>query len=217
MLALTILSIFILIIVLIIFLEYRNEKKYQAKRRSESKQKTKPRKKLKVRKVSPKPEVKPEPTPKPEPVVEPEPVPEPEVVIAPEPEPVPEPEPIPEPEVVEETKVLPEVKYPKFSHARLVEMGLSDEEAVEFVQELIPQIELQIPLIEEVMNIPDFHQMERLTHSIKGSATNIGTGGVSDLLVECNTYLKSGTDIDIAKVYFEALKHYTKELREQYA
>jgi len=217
MLALTILSIFILIIVLIIFLEYRNEKKYQAKRRSESKQKTKPRKKLKVRKVSPKPEVKPEPTSKPEPVVEPEPVPEPEVVIAPEPEPVPEPEPIPEPEVVEETKVLPEVKYPKFSHARLVEMGLSDEEAVEFVQELIPQIELQIPLIEEVMNIPDFHQMERLTHSIKGSATNIGTGGVSDLLVECNTYLKSGTDIDIAKVYFEALKHYTKELREQYA
>ena len=217
MLALTILSIFILIIVLIIFLEYRNEKKYQAKRRSESKQKTKPRKKLKVRKVSPKPEVKPEPTPKPEPVVEPKPVPEPEVVIAPEPEPVPEPEPIPEPEVVEETKVLPEVKYPKFSHARLVEMGLSDEEAVEFVQELIPQIELQIPLIEEVMNIPDFHQMERLTHSIKGSATNIGTGGVSDLLVECNTYLKSGTDIDIAKVYFEALKHYTKELREQYA
>lgn len=217
MLALTILSIFILIIVLIIFLEYRNEKKYQAKRRSESKQKTKPRKKLKVRKVSPKPEVKPEPTSKPEPVVEPEPVPEPEVVIAPEPKPVPEPEPIPEPEVVEETKVLPEVKYPKFSHARLVEMGLSDEEAVEFVQELIPQIELQIPLIEEVMNIPDFHQMERLTHSIKGSATNIGTGGVSDLLVECNTYLKSGTDIDIAKVYFEALKHYTKELREQYA
>ena len=231
MLALTILSIFILIIVLIIFLEYRNEKKYQAERRAESKQKRKPRKKLKVRKVSPKPEVKPEPKPttepeaeaKAEPVVEPEPepIPEPEVVVAPEPKPAPVPEPEPtleieEPEVAEETKVLPETNYPKFSHARLVEMGLSDDEAVEFVQELIPQIELQIPLIEEVMNIPDFHQMERLTHSIKGSATNIGTGGVSDLLVECNTYLKSGTDIDIAKVYFEALKHYTKELREQY-
>jgi len=220
MLALTILSIFILIIVLIIFLEYRNEKKYQAKRRSESKKKRKPRKKLKVRKVSPKPKVKPEPTPE----LEPEPIPEPEVVVTPEPKPepkpVPEPEPTPEveePEVAEETKVLPETKYPKFSHARLVEMGLSDDEAVEFVQELIPQLELQIPLVEEAMNIPDFHQMERLTHSIKGSATNIGTGGVSDLLVECNTYLKSGTDIDIAKVYFEALKHYTKELKEEYA
>lgn len=96
-------------------------------------------------------------------------------------------------------------------------MGLSEEEAQEFVQELIPQLEEQIPLIEEVMKISDFHQMERLTHSIKGSTTNLGTGGISDLLVECNTYLKTGEDIDIAKTYFEALKHYTKELKNQYA
>jgi len=204
MLALTVLSIFILIIVLIIVVEYKNEKKYQAKRHSEAHKKKKPRNKLKVKKVAPKPKVKekpiPEPTPKPKPTSKPEPIPEPIVEI----------------EIPKETKELPEVKYPKFSHARLVDMGLSDDEAVEFVQELIPQLELQIPLVEEAMNIPDFHQMERLTHSIKGSATNIGTGGVSDLLVECNTYLKSGTDIDIAKVYFEALKHYTQELKTQY-
>jgi len=113
-------------------------------------------------------------------------------------------------------KKLPICTYPKFTHARLVEMGLSDEEGKEFVQELIPQLEIQIPLIEDVLAIPDFHQMERLTHSIKGSATNLGTGGISDLLVECNTYLKTGTDIDIAKAYFEYLKHYTQELKEQY-
>jgi chemotaxis protein histidine kinase CheA len=95
-------------------------------------------------------------------------------------------------------------------------MGLSDDEAKEFVTELIPQLEEQIPLIEEALNIPDFHQMERLTHSIKGSATNIGTGGVSDLLVACNTYLKEGTDIDIAKAYFKHLVHYTNELKTQY-
>jgi hypothetical protein len=59
--------------------------------------------------------------------------------------------------------------------------------------------------------------MERLTHSIKGSATNIGTGGVSDLLVDCNTYLKTGTDIDIAKAYVAHLKQYTQELKAQYA
>jgi hypothetical protein len=67
------------------------------------------------------------------------------------------------------------------------------------------------------MNIPDFHKMERLTHSIKGSATNLGTGGVSALLVDCNTYLKTGTDIDIAKAYFKHLVHYTAELKTQYA
>ena len=96
-------------------------------------------------------------------------------------------------------------------------MGLSDDEAKEFVTELIPQLEEQIPLIEEALNIPDYHQIERLTHSIKGSATNIGTGGISDLLVDYNTYLKEGTDIDISKAYFEHLKHYTQELKTQYA
>ena len=96
-------------------------------------------------------------------------------------------------------------------------MGLSDEEAQEFVQELIPQLEEQIPPIEKVLVNSDFHQMERLTHSIKGSATNLGTGGISDLLVECNTYLKTGTDIDIAQAYFEHLKHYTRELKKQYS
>ena len=113
-------------------------------------------------------------------------------------------------------KKLPTCMYPKFSHIRLIEMGLSEEESKEFVEELIPQLEAQIPLIEIELNNADFHKMERLTHSLKGSATNLGAGGISDLLVECNTYLKTGTDADIATVYFEYLKHYTKELREQY-
>ncbi len=96
-------------------------------------------------------------------------------------------------------------------------MGLSDEEAKEFVLELIPQIQMQIPLILEATQALDFHQMERLTHSIKGSATNLGTGGVSDLLVAYNTYLKTGTDIDIAKAYFDHLVRYNSELKEQYS
>lgn len=113
-------------------------------------------------------------------------------------------------------KKLPTCNYPLFTHERLIEMGLSAEEAKEFVQELIPQLEIQIPLIEEAFKKEDFHQMERLTHNIKGSATNLGTGGISDLLVECNTYLKTGTDSDITKVYLDSLKHYTQTLKEQY-
>ena len=211
MLALTILSIFILIILLIFILEYRNEKKYQAKRRAEAQKKRTPRKKLKVKKVA----QKPAPTPVPEPIPEPEPKSEP--TPEPEPEKIPQPEPKVEVEAEKETKQLPEANYPNFSHARLVDMGLSDEEAKEFVAELIPQIEVEIPLIEVALQGGDFHKMERLTHGIKGSATNLGTGGVSDLLVDYNTYLKTGTDIDIAKSYFEHLVQYTSQLKEQYS
>lgn len=226
MLGTVIISIFVFFLVLIIFLEYRNERKYQEKRRQSRESKTRDRKtppSQAPRKAPPKPE----PARKVEPEVKPKPKPEPTVEVKPQPKPEPKPEPKveakPEPQIeirkeeVKETKELPEANYPPFTHVRLVEMGLSDDEAKEFVAELIPQLEEQIPLIEEAMNIPDFHQMERLTHSIKGSATNIGTGGVSDLLIDCNTYFKTGTDIDVAKAYFEHLKHYTQELKEQYA
>ncbi len=227
MLALTILSIFILIIVLIIFLEYRNEKKYQEKRRQQRESSSRTGRSTPPKETAPTPKSAPEPKPepkviqketpreelKPQPTVKPEPA----VEIKPEPEVRTEPKPEPKIEVIKETKKLPEANYPQFTHVRLVEMGLSDDEAKEFVAELIPQIEVEIPLIEAAMEAEDFHKMERLTHSIKGSATNLGTGGVSDLLVEYNTYLKSGTDIDIAKAYLDHLIHYTNELKAQYA
>ena len=219
MLALTILSIFIIIIVLIIFIEYRNEKKYQAKRREKTTQKKREPKKLVVRKAPPKSKVEPKTEVKPKVKVE-----TPEIKIeTPEPKPQAEPkievktEPkVEAPELVD-TKKLPEVDYPDFTHIRLVEMGLSDDEAQEFVAELIPQLETEIPLIEAAIKEGDFHKTERLTHGIKGSATNLGTGGVSDLLVEYNTYLKSGTDTDIAEAYLKHLVHYTDELKKQYS
>jgi len=220
MLGTVILSIFILLVIILVFTEYRNEKKYQEERRQSRGKQARNRKTSPSQapdKVTPKaepaPKVEAKPEPKPEPKIEVKVEPKTELKVEEKTEPKIE---VPK-EEVKEAKKLPEANYPPFTHVRLVEMGLSDEEAKEFVAELIPQLEEQIPLIEEAMNIPDFHQMERLTHSIKGSATNIGTGGVSDLLVACNTYFKTGTDIDIAKAYFEHLKQYTQELKEQYA
>ena len=226
MLVLTILSIFVLIIVVIIFIEYRNEKKYQEKRHEKTTQKKYEPKKLVVRKAPPKSKVEPEPEVKPEPKIEVKPETKPEVKVeAPKPKPVqkikvkPEPKPEPKVEAPEpvERKKLPEANYPEFTHIRLVEMGLSDDEAKEFVAELIPQLETEIPLIETAIKEGDFHQLEKLTHGIKGSATNLGTGGVSDLLDEFNTYLKSGTDTDIAEAYLKHLVHYTNELKKQYS
>ena len=188
MLALIIISIFILLVISIIIFEVKNERIYQEKRRQRRKGiKKQPKQTIHKDPFLEETKTKPKPTE------------------------------TPKQEPLKKEKKLPICSYPKFTHVRLIEMGLSDEEAKEFVQELIPQLEAQIPLIEEVLAIPDFHQMERLTHSIKGSTTNLGTGGISDLLVECNTYLKTGTDIDIAKAYFGYLVHYTKELKEQYS
>ncbi len=187
MLALTILSVFVLLVIGIIVFEVRNERKYQAKRREKrNNHKNNNTKNLPKAPPSPpidkydsKPEVEKEPK--------------------------------------EEEKKLPKCTYPTFSHIRLIEMGLTEEEAKEFVQELIPQLETQITLIEEVLSTSDFNQMERLTHDLKGSTTNLGVGGIADLLVEYNTYLKTGTDVDIVTAYFGYLKHYTQELKEQYS
>lgn len=191
---LTILSIFVLLVVLLIVFEFRNERKYQKERR-ERRRKTIPDKRKNLSQEQKR--------------SEPEPKPEPEIEIELEPE--------PRTEALKETKKLPEANYPKFTHSRLVEMGLSDEEAKEFVGELIPQIETHYPLIEKAIQESDFDQLERLTHGIKGSASNLGTGGVSDLLNDYNTYLKTGTDLDIINAYFAHLKHYNDELKAEYA
>ena len=221
MLASAILYIFVFLIFLAIFIEYINARRYQAKRTKEI------------------PEVEKTTHVEPEPLIEEKPVLEEVVVeeIEPKTEVVPdeaveevqpeviEPEPEPEPEIVheeaieevKETKKLPECKYPPFTHVRLIEMGLSDDEATEFVHELIPQLEEQIPLIDEAISNADFHKIEKLTHGVKGSATNIGTGGVADFLTEFNTYLKSGTDADIVKAYHTHFMRYIEELKKQYS
>lgn len=233
MFALVVIGIFILIIALIIFIEYKNEKKYQEERLKRSNERRKTRapydpkakvqkplqeeKKQKAKKKAAIPGAKEKVSPeiskekvkaqvtadtyslkenqqKPAEVIE-------EI----------------QQEIPNKTYDLPKCKYPKFDHSRLLDMGLNEDEVKEFVQELIPQINNQIPLIQEAMKIPDFHSMERLTHSIKGSSTTVGTGGISDLLVEYNTYLKKGQELPIIEAYFTHLVRYAKELEEQYA
>ena len=193
-----IISVFILIIILFIYREYKKEKEYQ-KERHQKRQGNKEKGSIEE------PAYTHEHIPTQKELKEKEPV-----------EKKPEPELIPEPIVTKEID-LPEASYPKFNHSRLLDMGLSQEDAKEFVQELIPQIEAQIPLIKEAIVISDFQTMEQLTHSIKGSSTTVGTGGVSDLLIDFNTYLKTGTEVIITEAYLEHLKYYCEELKKQYS
>ena len=243
MLALTILFIALILILSVLWIEHLDNKRYQSLNDQEQQKRTptKPsepiekivKEKLPQEEPEPQVEEKPEIEEIPKEVekvqpeveeVEPEPEVElkeiieevqPEIAVVVETEEEPETEEIIE--EVTEAKELPECKYPPFTHVRLVEMGLSDDEATEFVNELIPQLEEQVPLIEEAISNNDFHKIEKLTHGVKGSATNIGTGGVADFLTEFNTYLKSGTDVDIVKAYHAHFIRYIEELKKQYS
>ncbi len=239
MLASVIIGTILFIVALVIYLEYRNEKKYRQERLKRESTKRKPKKpeaKVSKRPAATKaPEETPQKAQKPsktqpktvkteEPAktVTPPKTPDvpaeetkPEAVVQ-EVKETPKPAPKPEPQKEQPATELPKGDYPDFNYDRLIEMGLSEEEAMEFIQELIPQIGDQIPLIDEAMKIPDFHKMERLTHSIKGSSTTIGTGGVSDLLVDYNTYLKTGEELPVAEAYQEHLKRYFEKLKKQF-
>ena len=203
-------TVLLIIIVLgiggVIYFEYKSTQKYK-KEREEKRQH---RKRTAPSRVGPVKTIKKEP--KPEPVEE-------KAVVAEEvtakPEPV-----IMKEEVEEEVpeKALPPCNYPPFDHSRTVEsLGLSDEDAKEFVGELISQLDSHLPLIAKEVEAGNLHALEQLTHSVKGSATNLGTGGVADLLTDFNTYLKEDTDIEVVKHYYTCLETYTQKLKEQYA
>ncbi|RLA76757.1 MAG: hypothetical protein DRG30_02000 [Epsilonproteobacteria bacterium] len=115
------------------------------------------------------------------------------------------------------TKELPKGVYPNFDNSRLLDMGLSQADADIFVQDLVVQIDDHIPQIEAAVKSKDYEEVEHLTHSIKGSATNLGTGGIADALVEYNTYCKTGKDDDILLAYLEILKTYQVKLKEQFS
>lgn len=208
-------TVLLIIIVLgiggVIYFEYKSTQKYK-KEREEKRQH---RKRTAPSRVGPVKTIKKEP--KPEPVEEKAVVTE-EVTAKPEPVIMKEEveEEIPEKELPE--KALPACNYPPFDHSRTVEsLGLSDEDAKEFVGELISQLDSHLPLIAKEVEAGNFHALEQLTHSVKGSATNLGTGGVADLLTDFNTYLKEGKDVDVVKSYYTCLETYTQKLKEQYA
>lgn len=147
--------------------------------------------------------------------IEPAPVPEPEKAAGPEASlPVGE-----EPPAAETAEPAPAEEtsgavYPRFSNQRAIDqLGLSQEEADMFVEELIGQIEAEIPNLEAAVAEGNFEKIERVSHMLKGSATSLGEGGIADQLVEFNTYCKHGKDFEAVREFmrtfhreFEALK-----------
>ena len=111
---------------------------------------------------------------------------------------------------------MPKYNYVPFDHSRLVKMGFADKEAKEFVLELIPQIASQMPVLKEAIEKKDIALIDEITHDIKGSSGNIGSGGISDLMNDLNAYIKRGDDTEVLQAYYKHVEHYYKELKQQY-
>jgi len=52
---------------------------------------------------------------------------------------------------------------------------------------------------------------------LKGAATNIGSGGVADILVDYNTEMKNGKEPEVALAYQELLKSAVSNLKIEYS
>jgi len=139
----------------------------------------------------------------------------PAMVTEPE-EQTPEPTPTPNPNQ-ELIQSIATKEYGSFKHDRLIEMGLSHEEADEFVIELVHQLEEAVDQIETALLQNELSKVEHITHGIKGAASNVGTGGVTDLLIDYNTYMKSGRDITIIQAYQKRLKECISDLKVEYS
>ena len=108
-------------------------------------------------------------------------------------------------------------EYTVFDNARTMEeFGLSKEEADEFIVELITQVEDEMPALEAAVEVHDAKQIEDISHMVKGSATNLGIGGIADVLIDFNTYMKSDNDPAVVAGHMNNLRRALKELKEQF-
>ncbi len=119
----------------------------------------------------------------------------------------------PEPEAVVEVPYT----YSAFDNTRTMdEFGLSAEEAAEFMVELIQQVEQEIPSLEAAVEAGDNKKIEDISHMIKGSATNLGTGGIADVLIDFNTYMKTEHDPAVIAAHMSNLRRALAELKTQF-
>ena len=120
-------------------------------------------------------------------------------------------------EEVEATAAQEAYNYLPFDNTRAMEeFGLPKEDADLFIVDLIAQIEDELPALQVAVEARDNKKIEDISHMIKGSATNLGTGGAADVLVDFNTYMKTGDDPVVIAAHMRNLNRALAELKEQF-
>ena len=130
----------------------------------------------------------------------------------------------PEVDTVPEVKITPEpivedtYHYDTFDNTRTMEeFGLSREEANDFILDLIQQVKEELVNLESAVAVHDTKKIEDISHMIKGSATNLGTGGIADVLVDFNTYMKSANEPEVVAMHMRNLHRAYNELKSQFS
>ncbi|MGB5964208.1 MAG: hypothetical protein WBF77_05730 [Sulfurimonadaceae bacterium] len=112
---------------------------------------------------------------------------------------------------------IPTKVYPKYDNSRAVdEMGLTQEDADSFVHDLVKAIESEIPRIEAAILSSDHKAVEEIVHTITGSSSTLGSGGVSSALISFYTAVQHRDSLQKLYIHLQNVKYYLAELREQY-
>lgn len=112
---------------------------------------------------------------------------------------------------------IPTKRYPKYDNSRAVnEMGLTQEEADGFVHELAKAIEAEIPRIEESILGSEYKPVEEIVHTITGSSSTLGSGGIASALISFYTAVQHRDSFQKLYVHLQNVKYYLDELKTQY-
>jgi len=112
---------------------------------------------------------------------------------------------------------IPTKQYPKYDNSRAVdEMGLSQEEADSFVLDLIKAIEVEIPSIESAILKGDYKSIEEIVHTITGTASTLGSGGISSAFIAFYSSVQHRDGMQEEYIHLQNIKHYLNELKEDF-
>jgi len=111
---------------------------------------------------------------------------------------------------------IPTKVYPKFDSSRAMEeIGLTREEADTFVLELIKVVEAEIVRIEEALRKNDMKTIETIVHTITGSSSTLGSGGITSALISFYAAVQHRDNMQILQIHLENVKYYLGLLKEE--
>jgi len=114
-------------------------------------------------------------------------------------------------------ETIPTKQYAPYSNSRAVdEMGLSQEDADAFVFDLIKAVKGEIPAIEAGIMTQDYLTIEEIVHTITGSASTLGSGGISSAFISFYAAVQHRDSFQKLYVHLQNVKYYLTELQEQF-
>jgi HPt (histidine-containing phosphotransfer) domain-containing protein len=118
----------------------------------------------------------------------------------------------------QEAITIPTKEYPPFDNSRaVIELSLSQQEADMFVGELIKAVDAEVKKLDNAIADENIREIEEITHTITGSASTIGYGGITNVLIDFYTAVQHRETYPVLKTHLANLKYYLAQLKEQHA